>query len=297
MRRAPRSRTGAQSPSRSCWRPSCRGSTRRSPMSRCRTCKAAFPPRRTRSAWVVTSYIVAAAIMTPLTGWLAGRFGIKYVFLHLGRRVHRGFGLVRRGNEPCPNGDLSAAAGCLRGGARPAVAIGAAADQPASPSCPGDVGLGHGRHIGPDHRPGARRLADRPVQLALGVLHQRAGRGSRRRRHPDLHPRDASRPPRGVRLLWLCHIELGDRRLADAARPRRAQGLVRLARDLCRGDDLRARPLPVHRAHRDGNRPVIPQPRSVEGHQLHHRHDTDVPHRHPALRDHDVICRRCCRIC
>ena len=32
-------------------------------------------------AWVLTSYIVAAAIMTPLTGWLAGRFGIKYVFL------------------------------------------------------------------------------------------------------------------------------------------------------------------------------------------------------------------------
>jgi MFS transporter, DHA2 family, multidrug resistance protein len=31
-------------------------------------------------AWVVTSYIVAAAIMTPLTGWLAGRFGVKYVF-------------------------------------------------------------------------------------------------------------------------------------------------------------------------------------------------------------------------
>jgi MFS transporter, DHA2 family, multidrug resistance protein len=32
-------------------------------------------------SWVVTSYIVAAAVMTPLTGWLAGRFGIKYVFL------------------------------------------------------------------------------------------------------------------------------------------------------------------------------------------------------------------------
>lgn len=32
-------------------------------------------------AWVLTSYIVAAAIMTPLTGWLAGRFGRKYVFL------------------------------------------------------------------------------------------------------------------------------------------------------------------------------------------------------------------------
>jgi DHA2 family multidrug resistance protein len=31
--------------------------------------------------WVLTSYIVAAAIMTPLTGWLAQRFGIKNVFL------------------------------------------------------------------------------------------------------------------------------------------------------------------------------------------------------------------------
>ncbi|HEX3954564.1 MAG TPA: DHA2 family efflux MFS transporter permease subunit [Stellaceae bacterium] len=32
-------------------------------------------------AWALTSYIVSAAIMMPLTGWLAGRFGIKYVFL------------------------------------------------------------------------------------------------------------------------------------------------------------------------------------------------------------------------
>jgi len=31
--------------------------------------------------WVLTSYIVAAAIMTPLTGWLAGRLGRKLVFL------------------------------------------------------------------------------------------------------------------------------------------------------------------------------------------------------------------------
>jgi MFS transporter, DHA2 family, multidrug resistance protein len=31
--------------------------------------------------WVLTSYIVAAAIMTPLTGWLAGRYGRKRLFL------------------------------------------------------------------------------------------------------------------------------------------------------------------------------------------------------------------------
>lgn len=32
-------------------------------------------------SWVLTSYIVAAAVMTPPTGWLAGRFGRKRVFL------------------------------------------------------------------------------------------------------------------------------------------------------------------------------------------------------------------------
>src|ERR1700748_1469759 len=32
-------------------------------------------------AWVLTSYIVAAAIMTPPTGFLAGRFGQKRLFL------------------------------------------------------------------------------------------------------------------------------------------------------------------------------------------------------------------------
>jgi MFS transporter, DHA2 family, multidrug resistance protein len=32
-------------------------------------------------AWVLTSYIVAAAIMTPPTGYLAGRFGLKCLFL------------------------------------------------------------------------------------------------------------------------------------------------------------------------------------------------------------------------
>jgi MFS transporter, DHA2 family, multidrug resistance protein len=32
-------------------------------------------------AWVLTSYIVSAAIAMPLAGWLAGHFGIKYVLL------------------------------------------------------------------------------------------------------------------------------------------------------------------------------------------------------------------------
>ncbi len=39
--------------------------------------QGSFSVAQDQIAWVVTSYIVAAAIMTPLTGWLAGRFGIK----------------------------------------------------------------------------------------------------------------------------------------------------------------------------------------------------------------------------
>jgi DHA2 family multidrug resistance protein len=36
---------------------------------------------RDQIAWVLTSYIVAAAIMLPPTGWLAGRFGRRNLFL------------------------------------------------------------------------------------------------------------------------------------------------------------------------------------------------------------------------
>jgi MFS transporter, DHA2 family, multidrug resistance protein len=42
--------------------------------------QGSFSCSQDQIAWAVTSYIVAAAIMTPLTGWLAGRLGIKRVF-------------------------------------------------------------------------------------------------------------------------------------------------------------------------------------------------------------------------
>jgi MFS family permease len=51
-------------------------------------------------AWALTSYIVCAAIMMPLTGWLAGRFGIKTYLSNLGHRVHARLGTVRRRYEP-----------------------------------------------------------------------------------------------------------------------------------------------------------------------------------------------------
>ena len=36
---------------------------------------------RDQMAWVLTSYIIAAAIMTPLSGWLAGRYGRRRLLI------------------------------------------------------------------------------------------------------------------------------------------------------------------------------------------------------------------------
>ncbi|MFA5217188.1 MDR family MFS transporter [Sulfuricurvum sp.] len=43
--------------------------------------QGALSATQDQMGWVLTSYIIAAAIMIPLTGWLAGRFGRKKVFL------------------------------------------------------------------------------------------------------------------------------------------------------------------------------------------------------------------------
>src|SRR5438067_10448132 len=43
--------------------------------------QGALSASQDRISWVLTSYIVSSAIMMPLTGWLAGHFGVKYIFL------------------------------------------------------------------------------------------------------------------------------------------------------------------------------------------------------------------------
>ena len=43
--------------------------------------QGALSATQDQMAWVLTSYIVAAAIMTPMAGWLAGRFGRKRIIL------------------------------------------------------------------------------------------------------------------------------------------------------------------------------------------------------------------------
>ncbi len=218
-------------------------------------------------AWVLTSYIVAAAITMPLTGWLAGRFGIKQVFLISVVGFTVASALCGSATSLSQLVDLSPAAGGLWRRARAVVAIGADADQPARAPRSGDRGVGHRRHARPDLWPDARRLADRELQLALDLLHQPAGRGYRRSRHHGFHPRNAARASRSLRFFRFCQLERCGRRLADAARPRRAQGLVRLDRDLGRGGDRHGCGLSLHRPYGDRRRAVVSEPRSAEEHR------------------------------
>ena len=79
---------------------------------------------------MLTSYIVAAAIMTPLTGWLAGGFGIKGVFLFSVAGFTVASALCGIGAKPHPDRALPPPAGDVRRGTGAAVAIGAARINP-----------------------------------------------------------------------------------------------------------------------------------------------------------------------
>src|SRR5690348_1554945 len=111
-------------------------------------------------AWALTSYIVCAAIIMPLTGWLAGRFGIKYIFLAsvigftlasalCGAATSLGELVVFRG-----------VAGRGRSGADPAVASDPLTDQPAGAPRACDGRIRHRHDPRPDHGAGARWLVD-----------------------------------------------------------------------------------------------------------------------------------------
>ena len=160
-------------------------------------------------AWVLTSYIVSAAIMTPLTGWLAGRFGIKYVFLV----SVVGFTAALRVCAAAPTSLAQLVIYRLLQGVCGAALVPLSQSVLLQINPPERHGQamamwGMGVMLGPIIGPALGRLADRRLQLALGVLHQHAGRHCRRARHPVLYPVQPAEPSRAVRLFRLSDIEL-----------------------------------------------------------------------------------------
>ena len=160
--------------------------------------------------WVLTSYIIASAIVTPLTGFLAARFGGRMVLLF----SVIGFTLFSDAVRPR---DFAAGAravphiaGCDRRGPCPDLSIGAAQRLRTQGSRPRDRDLVHGRPGGAGARTDTRRLPDGDAELALGVLRQRAGRHPRRHRHREFAiPRESGRRPATFDLFGYVLLALG----------------------------------------------------------------------------------------
>ena len=136
-------------------------------------------------AWVMTFNILATAVVTPMTGWLVGRFGRRNVMRGLdpgllGRDV-----FLRRGGFAAGSGVLAHRAGRRRRTRRAAVQRHRDRQFPAASDRPGQLDLRHGGGDRSGDRPDTRRLSRRRIQLALGVLHAGAGRAGVRGRTVD----------------------------------------------------------------------------------------------------------------
>ena len=171
-------------------------------------------------SWVLTSYIVSSAIMMPLTGWLAGRFGVRHIFLAsvIGFTIASALcGAATSLTAACA---LPHAARHLRRRAGAAGAGDAVHHLPARAARPGDGDLQHRRDDGSDHRPDIGRLADRQSRLALVLLYQPAGRRDVRAWHPRVPAPIRHGAARAVRCVRLCDADDRGRLAAIDARPR-----------------------------------------------------------------------------
>ena len=131
--------------------------------------------------WVLTSYITAAAIMTAPVGWMASRFGRKYLFI----ACLSGFTVTSMMCGAAQTLDEMVLFRLLQGMFGAALVPLSQATMldiyPDRAARQRDGDLGRRRDDRPDPGAHARRLPDRDVQLALRVLHQPAVR----------HPGDA----------------------------------------------------------------------------------------------------------
>ena len=108
----------------------------------------------------------------------------------LGRRLHHRVGAVRDGDVADRDGAVPRAPGRQRRVHRPARPGDLVRHQPAREARPGDGPVRRRRDDRADPRAGARRLADRQLQLALGVPGQPAGRRPLHLHHAALHAED-----------------------------------------------------------------------------------------------------------
>ena len=151
------------------------------------------------------------------------------------QRLYLGLGAVRHVEFPGRDRRGAPAAGNIRRGPGAAVASGLDGHQSQGEAGLSHGHLGHGGHGRSDSRAHPGRLADRRLQLALGIFHQRSDRLPGHLRRLAIHPPGARGETAEFRRVRICHLELGRRRAADAARSRPTERLVLVDGNLDRG--------------------------------------------------------------
>ena len=215
-------------------------------------------------------------------GLAVGALRAQDVVRHLPLRLHGRVHAVRAGQQSRSDGAIPVAARRVRRRSGAVVASDHARSLSAGKARPGHGAVGRRRHGRAGDRTDARRLSHRRLQLALGVLHQPAVRPARHRRFGHFPQRSWAQRNATVRLDRLWRAQPWARGAAARARPRRAEGLVQLDGDHCRGGAGDARPLSFSRSDHHGEaavHPAAPFPRP----EFHRRHSGDVLHRHGAV--------------
>ncbi len=128
-----------------------------------------------QSTWVLTSYLAANAIVLPISGWFAGTFGRKRFFMIC--LMIFTVSSVLCGLAPSLGGDypVSGSAGRRRRRAATHGAGHSGGYVPAGEARPGIRALRRHRRHCADDRADFGRLDHGQLQLALDLLHQRAG--------------------------------------------------------------------------------------------------------------------------
>ena len=181
--------------------------------------------------WVLTSYVISAAIFTAPVGWLAARFGRKNFFIvcMVGFTVASALcGLAQTLDQIVLFRVLQGAFGAaLIPLSQSTILDIYPREQQGTATAIWAMGVMVGPIIGPD----AGRISDRSLQLALGVLHQRADRHRRRHRHHPVHARAQAGFLAAVRLVRLRRARRRARLFPARARSRADARLVRFRRD------------------------------------------------------------------
>ena len=230
--------------------------------------QGSFSATQDQMAWVLTSYIIASAIMIPLSGWLAGRIGRKQVFLF----SVAGFTIASMLcglSQSLPQIVMARLLQGVSGAALVPLSQAALLDITPVARQPRAMSLwAMATSLGPIMGPALGGWLTENynwrwvffINVPIGVLAFIGMASSLPATTTHKSPFD---------FFGFTSLSVGLGALPVDARSRPDQGLVRLNGDLDRSSDRAGALLPLRRAHADDDRATLYQPSALQGPKLH----------------------------